>query len=369
MDRSYFLFVRGKVDLGMINLFYSFEPKQIVSLFLVLTMLSCSFKKKIDLNDNSKKDHLMKIGFGSCLKQDKPMPVFQSIKADNFDLFLMIGDNVYGDTQREDLRELKLAYKQQRQNFDMMELDFPFEAIWDDHDYGLNDAGKEYPFKDSSKELFLNFWNIPLDDSRRSQEGLYHDLVLNIGEKKLQIIFLDTRTFRDELIPTDEIGKAGKERYIPDEDSSSTILGNNQWTWLREKISLQADFRIIVSSIQFLALGHGWESWNNFPHERKRLINSINNSNLNHILIISGDRHRGGLYQLKTNKGKIISEMTSSSLNASFPNSEELGPLRIGSSFVEENYGSISINSLENTLSVFLKDIRGETLQSLLIEN
>ena len=64
----------------------------------------------------------MKIGFGSCLKQDKAMPIFDSIKRDNLDLFLMIGDNVYGDSEKEDLKELKAAYEKQEENFRIMEL-------------------------------------------------------------------------------------------------------------------------------------------------------------------------------------------------------------------------------------------------------
>ena len=45
----------------------------------------------------------MRIGFGSCLSQDKPMPIFNAIKSEDFDLFLMIGDNVYGDSKAEGL--------------------------------------------------------------------------------------------------------------------------------------------------------------------------------------------------------------------------------------------------------------------------
>ena len=85
------------------------------------------------------------------------MPIFQSIKRDNFNLFLMLGDNVYGDTERSDLMELKLAYEKQKENFKNLQFNFPFEAIWDDHDYGLNDAGSEYPYKTKSKDLFLDF--------------------------------------------------------------------------------------------------------------------------------------------------------------------------------------------------------------------
>ena len=114
-------------------------------------LASCLNKPKPVSFSELKNYHQMRIGFGSCLKQDKAMPIFDSIKKDNLDLFLMIGDNVYGDSEKEDLNELKLAYKTQKQNFEMMNLDFPFQAIWDDHDYGKNDAGVEYPHKKLSK--------------------------------------------------------------------------------------------------------------------------------------------------------------------------------------------------------------------------
>ena len=342
---------------------------RILLLSSIIVFVSCKTTPKTNTTFQFKKTNQIKIGFGSCLKQDKSMPIFKSIKKDSFNLFLMIGDNVYGDSETEDLKELKLAYKKQKKNFEMMELDFPFEAIWDDHDYGMNDSGKDYPYKESSKKLFLNFWNIPLDDIRRSREGLYFDLTYEIDDKKLQILFLDTRTFRDTLMPSDDVGAPGKERYIPNNDSSLTILGEKQWNWLTKKINQPVNFRIIVSSIQFLSIGHGWESWNNFPHERIKLIDLIDNTNLDHTLVISGDRHRGGIYQLKTSNGRIISEMTSSSLNASFPNKEEYGPLRIGSTFLEENYGAILIHSIDNSMSVSLKNINGNIVKSLTIEN
>ena len=330
---------------------------------------SCSTKYKTIITSSIKKNDHIKIGFGSCLNQDKAMPIFNAIKEEKFDLFLMIGDNVYGDSEEKDLKELSSAYETQRQNFEIMNLNFPFEAIWDDHDYGMNDAGVEYPHKKKSKELFLNFWNIPEDDIRRFREGLYFEIIKNINNKKLQIIFLDTRTFRDSLSPSDEIDKPGKERYIPNLDKSLTILGTDQWRWVKEKLGQKVDFRIIVSSIQFLAIGHGWESWNNLPLERTKLIDIIDEANLNHTLIVSGDRHRAGIYKIKTKSGKIISEVTSSSLNASFPNDEENGPLRVGNTYVGENYGVISIDSQNKQLMASIRDIDGKIVGNLVIKN
>ena len=333
-----------------------------------LLLISCTSKTETNFNSHSIGPYQMKIGFGSCLKQNKAMPIFEAIKVENFDVFLMIGDNVYGDSQSEDLRELRSAYKKQKENLIKMNLNFPFEAIWDDHDYGLNDGGKNYPFKEQAKELFLDFWDIPLDDVRRSRRGLYYDVLKSIDDIDVHIIFLDTRTFRDELTPTDDRGAPGKERYIPNLDRSVTMLGQDQWNWLRRKMSQPYDYKIIVTSIQFLPVGHGWESWNNMPHERDRLINMIDNSVLDNIVVLSGDRHRGGLYQLKTSTGKIITEITSSSLNAAFTNAEESGPLRIGGTFVGENYGALYIHGDENAITLAIKNMKGEIVRSLLVE-
>ena len=331
-------------------------------LFIALIFLvSC---EKNEPSVNIKPSHIYSIGFGSCLTQEKPMPIFNAIKSENYDLFLMLGDNVYGDTDSNDLIELRDAYEKQRENFDRLNLNFPFEAIWDDHDYGKNDGGEEYIYKEEAEQIFLDFWNIPQDDIRRNRPGLYFEKTQEIDGISIQMIFLDTRFFRDALLPTDEKGVPGKERYVPHTDTSLTMLGEDQWTWLQEQLDKEVDHKIIVTSIQFLAMGHGWEAWKTLPHERQRLIDLVDQSS-SEVLFISGDRHRGGLYQFSTQSGKVISEMTSSSLNLAFANDEEDGPLRSGPTFVQENYGEILLDKSTNTLTVNLKDNQGKIIQSL----
>ena len=212
-----------------------------------------------------------------------------------------------------------------------------------------------------AKEIY----NIDENDVRRTRDGLYFELLEDIEDISVQMIFLDTRFFRDALLPTDEKGAPGKERYLPHTDTSLTMLGDAQWNWLEQKMQTEVDHRIIVTSIQFLAMGHGWEAWKTLPHERQRLIDLIDQSSLDEVLFISGDRHRGGLYQFSTQSGKVISEMTSSSLNLAFANDEEDGPLRLGPTFVQENYGEILLDKLTNKLTVNLKDNQGKIIQSL----
>ena len=331
-------------------------------LFIALIFLASCEKNEPSVN--IKPSHIYSIGFGSCLTQEKPMPIFNAIKSENYDLFLMLGDNVYGDTDSNDLIELRDAYEKQRENFDRLNLNFPFEAIWDDHDYGKNDGGEEYIYKEEAEQIFLDFWNIPQDDIRRNRPGLYFEKTQEIDGISIQMIFLDTRFFRDALLPTDEKGAPGKERYVPQTDTSLTMLGEDQWTWLQEQLDKEVDHKINVTSIQFLAMGHGSEAWKTLPHERQRLIDLVDQSS-SEVLFISGDRHSGGLYQFSSQSGKVISEMTSSSLNLAFANDEEDGPLRSGPTFVQENYGEILLDKLTNTLTVNLKDNQGKIIQSL----
>ena len=343
----------------------------IIKIFFIITTIftGCSSKIELDKKKPFSKFKGLKIGFGSCLNQNKPMPIFSAIKAENFDLFLMIGDNVYGNSRSKDLKELSAAYYKQKQNFNKIKLGFPIEAIWDDNDYGLGDGGREYKLKEKSKELFLDFWDISANDPRLKRNGLYHEVSKEYNGKSIQILFLDTRTFRDNLKPSDDRGAVGKERYVPSKDSSLTMLGEEQWRWLVQKFAKKTDYRFIVSSVQFIAIGHGWECWNNLPYERQRLIDLIDRSNMDNTVVLSGDRHRGGFYKLETKSNKIISEMTSSSLNVPYYNSEEPGPLRVGSTYSKENYGVIELNDFSDIIKVMLKNINGEVVNSFILKS
>ncbi|GIS25905.1 MAG: hypothetical protein CM15mP127_02780 [Gammaproteobacteria bacterium] len=58
-------------------------------------------------------------------------------------------------------------------------------------------------------------------------------------------------------------------------------------------------------------LEHRFEKWSNFPNERAKLLSLLSKASSNsNLLIVSGDRHRGGIYK----KDNLI-ELTSSSMN------------------------------------------------------
>ena len=158
-----------------------------------------------------------------------------------------------------------------------------------------------------------------MDVSQPASEGVYNSRIRVIEGNKVQIIALDTRSFRGRLKPTLIRNTPGAERYVPNSDVSQSMLGETQWAWLEQQLNISADIRIIMSSIQVIAEGHGWERWGNLPHERDRLLDLLKQRESSDLLLISGDRHVGGVYQTEYGNELFI-EVTSSGLNMAWSN-------------------------------------------------
>jgi len=195
---------------------------------------------------------LSRIAFGSCADQVKPQPIWDAILAYQPELFIFAGDNVYGDFHTEDATHLKRAYAMAERipGYSKLRNTVPHLAVWDDHDYGINDGGGDFPYKAVAKELFLKFWKVPADDIRRTREGIYDSRIIGPPGMRVQIILLDLRWFRSPLKASDHRGAPGKERYVPDPDPAKTMLGPVQWTWLSGELRKPAEIRLIVSSTQ-----------------------------------------------------------------------------------------------------------------------
>ena len=97
------------------------------------------------------------IGFGSCIDQEFPQPIWNSIKDKNIDSFMFLGDNVYGDEPSGNLVKLKKSYETQSNLFPEWLEQKKIISIWDDHDYGINDGGGDFVNKYESQKLFLDF--------------------------------------------------------------------------------------------------------------------------------------------------------------------------------------------------------------------
>jgi alkaline phosphatase D len=314
---------------------------------------------------------LTRIAFGSCNHQNAPQHMWAQIAAQNPQLFLMIGDNVYGDNGWDadaGLESLRKAYALQASHaeFAGFRAKFPMMATWDDHDFGLNDAGGSFPFRRWGEALFEEFWGS--SDAVRGRDGIYDSTITGPEGKRVQVIMLDTRFFRSDLKRmawTKERPPLGG--YLPDDSLDKTVLGEAQWAWLEAELAKPADLRIVVSSTQVITQAHQYEGWTNFPVERARLLETLKGREASGLVILSGDRHAAGIYKT-THKGETMWELTSSSLNLAFGNdndastAREPDAARVGKFFSVENYGLIDIDWKARALTMTLKDNQSGTL-------
>ncbi len=283
------------------------------------------------------------IAFGSCNNQMLENPFWKQLTAQKPDVWIWGGDIIYSDT--EDMKMLADNYniQQKKTDYQAFAKSTKVLATWDDHDYGMNDGGTEYPKKKESQQLFLDFLNVPTLDARRSQEGVYTSQTFEVRDRSVKIIVLDTRYFRSKLTPD----VSGKKRYIPNASNVGTMLGETQWQWLQKELfTSKSDFNIIMSSVQVLSYEHGFESWGNMPDEVKKLENLILESKAKGVIILSGDRHISEISLKKIGADNIpMIDFTSSGMTHSYTGYKgEANPFRVSQVIFEKSYGLLRLN-------------------------
>ena len=314
---------------------------------------------------------LTRIAFGSCNHQNAPQHMWAQIAAQNPQMFLMIGDNVYGDAGWDadaGLESLRHSYAVQASHpeFRDFRARFPMMATWDDHDFGLNDAGGNFPMRRWAETLFESFWGS--SDAVRARPGVYESSITGPEGKRVQVILLDTRFFRSDL----KRAEWSKDRpplggYLPDDSADKTVLGTEQWAWLEQELAKPADLRIVVSSTQVITTAHQFEGWTNFPAERTKLFDALAGREASGMVLLSGDRHAAGIYKAD-HKGETMWELTSSSLNLAFGNDNDRSTARepdanrVTKFFSEENYGLLDIDWKAKRLTMTLKGNTSATL-------
>ena len=308
---------------------------------------------------------LQRISVGSCADQTEPQPVWDAVQADGPGLHLFGGDNVYASEQPWRREALQAAYAAlaAQPGWARLRGRVPHLAVWDDHDYGLNDGGAGFEHQAAAKAEFLTFWRVPATDERRQRGGLYHARRFGPPGRVVQVLMLDTRWFRSPWQPTDQRDAPGKQRYLPSPDTGRTMLGDAQWAWLSEQLAQPADLRLIVSGIQVIAEGHGFEHWGLFPHEQQRLLDLIASRRAGGVLLLSGDRHIGAVYRRSRGAPYAITELTSSGLTHAWARAEEPGPNRLGELVRVNHYALVDIDWASRSVGLTHKDVHGQVLQ------
>ena len=294
------------------------------------------------------------LAFGSCNSQERDQPLWVPVLRNKPQLWVWLGDNIYGDT--DDMQVMAAKYQKQLAEPDYKKLiaTTPIIGTWDDHDYGHDNAGKEYPQKAESQRLFWDFIGEPANSPRRRQQGVYNAHTYGPAGQRVKIILLDSRSHRDSLTRAD-----GK--YTP--NPTGDLLGETQWQWLEKELkNSTAQFHLIGNGIQVIPEESGGEKWANFPAARQRLFDLIARTRAPGVILLTGDRHVAELSKINwPGIDYPVYDLTSSGLTHSLGGGlKEGGPnrYRVGKVHDKLNFGVIRFNWGKKQATVAL-EIRG----------
>ncbi|MEJ8757809.1 alkaline phosphatase D family protein [Pontibacter sp. H259] len=273
------------------------------------------------------------IAFGSCNRQNLPQVIWPAINQNKPDVWVWLGDNIYGDSDDMNVLQQKYDSVQQEPGYKQLKATAKIIGTWDDHDYGLNDGGKEFKKREQSQRLFWDFIGEPTNSKRRQQQGVYSSHTFGPKGKQVKVILLDSRFHRDSL---------ARIKKVYQVNQTGDMLGEAQWKWLEKELrNSKAQINIIGNGIQVLPEEQAFEKWANFPTSRKRLLDLLAKTQARGVILISGDRHIAEISKTEIpGLNYPLYEVTSSGMTHVYSgNSVEPNKYRVGELINKLNFG------------------------------
>lgn len=254
--------------------------------------------------------------------------IFERIADANPDLMLWLGDNVYLREPDWNTRTgIFHRYSHARQTPELRRLlrSCPQYAIWDDHDYGPNDADRSFIHKEKTREAFELFWGNPTFGIP-GLEGITTQFTFN----DIDFFLLDNRWYRSNY----------KLQGTP-----KTVFGYEQTEWLIEALKYsKAPFKIIATGGQFLNDLAVWENHAQYDEEREYILKRLDEEKIEGVIFLSGDRHHTELSMVTLPGGAEVYDLTVSPLTSTAydPLKEENGNRVDGTAVGERNYATLT---------------------------
>ncbi|HEY6063757.1 MAG TPA: alkaline phosphatase D family protein [Chitinophagaceae bacterium] len=230
----------------------------------------------------------------------------------------------------------------------------PQMAIWDDHDYGPNDIGKNYILKETSREIWKKYWCNP--SYGENGQGTY--TLTSWGDADL--FMTDDRWWRSADKMKDSVD--GFPNY------EKQMLGEQQMEWLKNSLLYStATFKIIVVGSQVLNPLSPFERFGSFPVEYDELMNFIKDYKINGVLFLTGDRHHSEIIKLERPGTYSLYDITVSPLTSgthTFAGPEKNNPYRVLGIDEKQNYAKFSFSGKlgDRNLTVNFFGIKGDKL-------
>lgn len=298
--------------------------------------------------------------YGSDEPYDRPgkpyggdYQIYEHIHQKNPDFMLWLGDNIYlRESDWNSKNGIYYRYSHQRSLAELQPLlaHCPHYAIWDDHDFGPNDADRSFSGKATALAAFKDFWANP-------QYGLGQKdgsgITGTFEWSDAQFFLMDNRYFRSP-----------NKRKTGDR----SFLGKDQVNWLIDALSFsQANFKFIAIGGQVLNSVQTKENYSNFPEELNYLISEIKANQIDGVIFLTGDRHFSELSILKEDGLYPLHDFTVSPLNSGGYTPNENNTNRIAESLItERNFATFQVSGKkeERRLEVQYYDANGKDLWS-----
>jgi alkaline phosphatase D len=232
---------------------------------------------------------IFRVAFGSCasVDYDPVQPIWRAIAQTRPQAFLWLGDNIYGDS--EDPEVLRKKYRRQRSVSALMDFQATVAqlAIWDDHDFGLNNGDRTFPAREKSLQVFREYWANPqaslsghLGRASPGDGAEIPGVFFRWSVGDVDFFLLDGRTHRDP-------------NRLPD-GPEKTQLGATQKQWLKSELKKsRAVFKVLVAPGAWTeGKGPGGDSWAAFLHERNEIFDFLLEEGITGVFLLAGDTHR-----------------------------------------------------------------------------
>lgn len=311
-----------------------------------------------------------RVALGSCTYVNEPTydrpgegygseyEIFTSIDGKNPDLMIHLGDNMY---LREPDWYTKTGYHHRYTHTRSLPEMQPLlarthhYATWDDHDYGPNDSDRTWVQRELAKETFDAFWgNLTSGLSNNTAATGFAGVTSTFRYNDTDFFLLDNRSFRT---PNDQKRKDNK-----------TVLGTAQLEWLIESLVFSdSPWKMVCIGGQVLNTSRSGETYVNLaPDEQEYLLRRITEENISGVVFLTGDRHHTELSERKLDNGKMIYDLTVSSLTAGTgtERSEKNDHRVEGTLAIEHNFGILTFSGSlkERALKVEIFDTEGKEI-------
>lgn len=257
--------------------------------------------------------------------------IFNSIADKHPDLMLWLGDNIYLREPDWGSRTGYLhRYTHTRSTAEMQRLLRGTQhcAIWDDHDFGPNDADGSWVNATLARDLFDLFWPNP----GCGVPGAENSTAAAFSHLDVDFFLLDNRTYR---VPADVVS------------AEPTMLGKAQIDWLIRALKYSdASFKLVAVGSQVLSESRSYENFSAFERERGELLRRLDEEGIRNVVFLTGDRHFTELSSMRQKNGLTLYDLTCSSLTSGTYKATTDNPLRVEGTAVEErrNFATLSFS-------------------------